>query len=557
MYAREHSRAYSEHPTPRGGKGPGGGGGGGGRRFREREWDGEDAYYPDDDRRSRRRHDHDGERERGRGRGGDERERQRDWEGRRDSGRDGGRDGGRFDGDGLISGANAIRSRGNHGGRGSGGASLSVGPLLRGVGLYLTTDLMDLRENRAVLLGTVKSMAGTAIADALHSRVQIVVVNIDPSWPTNLCLLVQSDDTDTFDLCKEYNNWTTSNAIRHLAQVEGEMREGEVRWRKRVVRKEWLGACRDSGMYLGEKEGFGGWEVKATWDPHLASRPNDPYAGEEGEQHETLQEHGRENVEDGEVQGSTGFPHASDNYAQERVGVKEEPGLHDDTNGNASPSRELTTDITARQLGGTQTQQPLGGSPSKPIDPRLKPNDDRQSPYPSPQTSAYLPPSILPPLPNSPINIRRPAPPLSDTLPGLPGLNGAYGNAENGQGPQSRAGTGTGSVGGTMGSGAVGTRREGLFVIGGMVPFTFFMVEPSRPVEIMIKTLGAGIVTLPHLAQIHLFPIPRLTAPQNPEHVAALEALRGDEGKVAISQEWVLDCCERMEVLGMDGYLVG
>ncbi|ODN76471.1 hypothetical protein L198_08066 [Cryptococcus wingfieldii CBS 7118] len=510
MYGRERSRAYSEHPTPRGGKG------GGSRRQREREWDGDAAYYPDDDRRSRRR----GDRDRGR-----EREWQRDaWDQERE--REGGRGGAGFDPDGPMSGVNAIRPRGSTGG----GGNLSVGPLLRGVGLYLTTDLMDLRENRAVLLGTVKSMAGTAIADALHTRVQVVVVNIDPDWPTNLCLLVQADDTDTFDVCKEYNNWTTSNAIRHLAQVVGDLREGEVKWRKRVVRKEWLSACRDSGMYLGEKEGFGGWEVKATWDPHLASRPNEPYAGEDGE-------------------------HQNDEYHPgERENVQGVDDLHADNNGNASPSR-LPLDIPDRLLSMAQPRPPLDPSPTKPFDPRIKINGTE--PYPSPQDSAYLPRATLPPA-GSPINIRRPAPQLSEALSGLmaaplPVLNGGLGN---GHGPPSRAGTATGSAVGSVGSGTVGTRKEGLFVIGGMVPLTFFMVEPSRAVEIMIKTLGAGIITLPHVAQIHLFPIPRLTAPQNPDHVSALEALRGDEGKVAVSQEWVLDCCERMEVLPMEAYLV-
>ncbi|ODN95677.1 hypothetical protein I350_08394 [Cryptococcus amylolentus CBS 6273] len=531
MYSRERSRAYSEHLTPRGGKG------GGSRRQREREWDGDAAYYPDDDRRSRRR----GDRDRGR-----ERDWQRDaWGQERE--REGGRGGAGFDPDGPMSGVNAIRPRGSTGGKGN----LSVGPLLRGVGLYLTTDLMELRENRAVLLGTVKSMAGTAIADALHTRVQVVVVNIDPDWPTNLCLLVQADDTDTFDVCKEYNNWTTSNAIRHLAQVVGDLREGEVKWRKRVVRKEWLTACRDSGMYLGEKEGFGGWEVKATWDPHLASRPNEPYAGAEGE-------HQNDEYHPSERQNGQGVDESfdrSERNEEEGIRVKEEPDLHAENNGNASPSR-LALDTPDHHLPSmTQPRPPLDPSPTKPFDPRLRINGTEPSPS---QDSAYLPRATLPPA-GSPINIRRPAPPLSEALSGvmaapLPVLNGALGN---GHGPPSRAGTATGSAVGSVGSGTVGTRREGLFVIGGMVPLTFFMVEPSRAVEIMIKTLGAGIITLPHVAQIHLFPIPRLTAPQIPEHVSALEALRGEEGKVAISQEWVLDCCERMEVLPMEAYLVG
>ncbi|KIR98797.1 hypothetical protein L804_03412 [Cryptococcus deuterogattii 2001/935-1] len=117
---------------------------------------------------------------------------------------------------------------------------------------------------------------GITYPDPLRPKVVYIVVSLNSTCPQDYIALAATD-TETFHQCSISSDWTTSNVIKHFARVEEDSPANESSLsinRKYVVREEWVEECIAKKRLIDEREGFGGWEVKVTFDPSLASGPS-------------------------------------------------------------------------------------------------------------------------------------------------------------------------------------------------------------------------------------------------------------------------------------------
>ncbi|KAL0247000.1 hypothetical protein I308_104032 [Cryptococcus tetragattii IND107] len=103
-----------------------------------------------------------------------------------------------------------------------------------------------------------------------------IIVRLDSTCPQDYVALAATD-IETFHQCSISSDWTTPNVIKHFARVEEDLPANESSLsinRKYVLREEWVEECIAKKRLIDEREGFGGWEVKVTFDPSLASGPS-------------------------------------------------------------------------------------------------------------------------------------------------------------------------------------------------------------------------------------------------------------------------------------------
>ncbi|XAO26336.1 hypothetical protein I312_105173 [Cryptococcus bacillisporus CA1280] len=141
------------------------------------------------------------------------------------------------------------------------------------VGLFLSTDTVSTGSDRVNVYRLInRDRGGKIINDPLSDQASIFIITLDPTaYPRNLNLFIDPKGTQPFEECTRTRSWTSLNVVRHFARVEGMVPNSEVLKRKRVVRRAWLAECAREGRFFGDRDGFAGWEVKATYETKYAN----------------------------------------------------------------------------------------------------------------------------------------------------------------------------------------------------------------------------------------------------------------------------------------------
>ncbi|KIR68310.1 hypothetical protein I314_01809 [Cryptococcus bacillisporus CA1873] len=151
-------------------------------------------------------------------------------------------------------------------------------PVFHDRGFFLSKDIIQAGgPNKTRLMYLIREKGkGITYPDPLRPKVVYIIVRLDSTCPQDYVALAATD-TETFHQCSISSDWTTPNVIKHFARVEEDLPANESSLsinRKYVLREEWVEECIAKKRLIDEREGFGGWAVKVTFDPSLASGPS-------------------------------------------------------------------------------------------------------------------------------------------------------------------------------------------------------------------------------------------------------------------------------------------
>ncbi|KAK6909203.1 hypothetical protein I203_103220 [Kwoniella mangroviensis CBS 8507] len=122
-------------------------------------------------------------------------------------------------------------------------------------------------RRRLNLMDKIKYHGGSLSVKPNASYVTTVLIHLPQTYPRHTVLLI--------DRPREIPNigeWTRDELVQHLAKVSTTEDSPVYQYgRKRVLRIDWAEECLRDGRLRGENESWGGWEVRATYDPKLVN----------------------------------------------------------------------------------------------------------------------------------------------------------------------------------------------------------------------------------------------------------------------------------------------
>ncbi|WVQ83733.1 hypothetical protein IAT38_005877 [Cryptococcus sp. DSM 104549] len=342
-----------------------------------------------------------------------------------------------------------------------------------------------------------------------------IVIDIDPSYPRDVILPVDMISTERFHDVQNMGFWSNENLVRHLAHYVGTLPDTETRRRKVVLRKEWVAECIKAGRLLGKEVGYGGWEVRVTYE-------NDHYAGPEPSRHNgpsTL----RDRIGPSEGTQSPVDPRrvSRSNGPSSQVVVRQEP--------------------RAQDSGWQRDNGYEARGPPRETDSFSRSDRDRAFPAPNQEPSrSYA--SDRGPTPQGQQYVAMPTP-ASSVTSGFPA---------QGYAPEPVPVAAVGAV-------TASSAPDKMFTFGGVLPMGFH-VEGSaavkRSTEMVITRSGGGVIAPLNRASIIVAPLAKGEPATDPALLDIIQRLASSPSQTVVSQEWVFDCVEAERVLALGPYVV-
>ncbi|WWD03853.1 hypothetical protein V865_001909 [Kwoniella europaea PYCC6329] len=146
--------------------------------------------------------------------------------------------------------------------------------LFKGLTIYIhprENESSNEAWNRRDLMDKIKYYGGSLSVKPNASYVTTILIHLPQTYPRHTVMLI-----DRPQEIPKIGEWTRDELVQRLARVSSadDHRVYQYGSRKKVLRVDWAEECLRDGRIRGENESWGGWEVRATYDPKLVNDHN-------------------------------------------------------------------------------------------------------------------------------------------------------------------------------------------------------------------------------------------------------------------------------------------